>query len=167
MRRFVKISEAVAVTATAISAEAFAPFGDVVLPPTSGVRTDWSSAFANNRPEARISLYTSGVAAIGFPASLTMMERHEHSFQSFMPLDASRYLVCVAPGGDGDLPNVAGVRAFIVGAGTGITYRANVWHHPMVALDRTAQFAVLMWQSGGDDDVEFVDLVQPVTVHGA
>ena len=49
------------------------------------------------------------------------------------------------------MPPASGARtnwssAFIVGVGTSITYRANVWHHPMAALNRGAQFAIPMWR---------------------
>lgn len=164
MRRVVIVSASCKITATEIDPEAFAPFGDVVRPLLDGVRTDWSEPFANTRTNASISFYTAGVEPVALPTALSVLERHPHSFQTFIPLDASRYLVCVAPGGDGDLPAIDGLRAFIASAGTGITYRANVWHHPMMALDRAAQFAVWMWRSGGDDDEEFVDLSEPVHV---
>ena len=164
MRRTVTMNAAIAVTATAIDAEAFAPFGDLIVQPPNGQRSDWTNALANSRSKARISLETSGVKRIDLPATLAVMERHAHSFQTFIPLDVSRYLICVAPNGSDDLPAIAGLRAFIIGAGAGITYRANVWHHPIAALDRDGQFAILMWRSGGDDDEEFVDLNHPVNV---
>lgn len=164
MRRVVTVSTPRTIVATKIDREKFAPFGDVICPPLSGDRTDWSRPFANTRTNARISLYTAAVEPVALPAALSVLERHPRSFQTFIALNASRYLVCVAPGGDGDLPAIDGLRAFIVSAGTGITYRANVWHHPMMALDRAAQFAVWMWRSGGDDDEEFVELSRPVYV---
>ena len=151
----------------ALSAEAFAPFGDVVAQPPGGTRMYWSDALTNPRPYALLSFSTANVPRANLPASLTVMERHAHSFQTFIPLDASGYLVCVAPGGADDLPAMDQLRAFVVPSGIAITYNANVWHHPMMALDRTAQFAILMWSSGGDDDEEFVDLSQPVRVQGA
>ena len=166
MRRRVESSAPFAVTATEIEASAFAPFGDVVRTLQTDGRNEWSSAFGNARANARISLYTSAVRAVCLPVELSVMERHPHSFQTFIPLDTSRYLICVAPNGAGDLPALDALRAFIVGAGTGITYRANVWHHPMMALDRPAQFAVWMWRSGGDDDEEFIDLVPAARVQG-
>lgn len=164
MRRVVTVSTSRTIVATEIDPEVFAPFGDVICPPLSGDRTDWSRPFANTRANARISLYTASVEPAALPVALSVLERHPHSFQTFIPLNASRYLVCVAPGGAGDLPEIDGLRAFIVSPGTGITYHANVWHHPMMALDRAAQFAVWMWRSGGDDDEEFVDLDRPVYV---
>jgi ureidoglycolate lyase len=166
VRRRVELRASISVTTTEIEATAFAPFGDVVRALRTDGRTEWSDALKNTRANARISLYTSAARAVRLPVELSVMERHPHSFQTFIPLDTSRYLICVAPNGAGDLPVLESLRAFIVGAGTGITYRANIWHHPMMALDRLAQFAVWMWRSGGDDDEEFVDLVPPARVQG-
>jgi ureidoglycolate lyase len=166
VRRRVELKAPFAVSATEIEASAFAPFGDVVRTLRTDGRTEWSGALENARSNARISLYTSTVRAVRLPVELSVMERHPHSFQTFIPLETSRYLICVAPNGVGDLPVLDCLRAFIVGAGTGITYRANIWHHPMMALDRLAQFAVWMWRSGGEDDEEFVDLVPPARVQG-
>lgn len=167
MRRIVDVKGGLSVRASEIDAAAFAPFGDVIRVEPTGTRTDWSGPFENKRSDARITCYTTGVDAVTLPATLKVMERHVHSFQTFIPLDADCYLVCVAPHGEGDLPDMNGLRAFIVPAGTGITYRANVWHHPMTALGRRAQFAVWMWRSGGEDDEEFVDLSATVQVIGA
>lgn len=166
MRRIVEVNAPLAVRVSEIDAQAFAPFGDVIRVSADGTRTDWSGPFENKRSNARINCYTAGVDAVSLPTTLKVMERHIHSFQTFLPLDAGSYLVCVAPQGGGDLPDISALRAFIVPAGTGITYRANIWHHPMTALGRRAQFAVWMWRSGGDDDEEFVDLSQPVQVLG-
>jgi ureidoglycolate lyase len=55
------------------------------------------------------------------------------------------------------------LRAFIVPGSTGVTYRTGTWHHPMVALDRPASFAVLMW-SGDELDEELVDFDKAVAV---
>ena len=46
--------------------------------------------------------------------------------------------------------------AFLAGPGQGVTYGADVWHHPMAALDAPTRFAVLMWLDGSSDDEEFV-----------
>lgn len=166
MRRLVPCN-ALNIRAEPIDATAFAPFGDVVAQPRGGKRTDWSAALARPQKNASLSLSTANVAMARFPASLTMMERHPHSFQSFIPLDVSGYLVCVAPNGADDLPVMDQLRAYIVPAGIGITYRARAWHCPMMALDRPGQFAIVMWMSGDGSDDEFVDLGKPVTVQGA
>ena len=167
MRRTVDVKAGLSVRASEIDAAAFAPFGDVIRVSPTGTRTDWSGPFENKRSNARINCYTTGVDATALPVTLKVMERHVHSFKTFIPLETDRYLVCVAPHGAGDLPDMSGLRAFIVPEGTGITYRANVWHHPMTALGRRAQFAVWMWRSGGDDDEEFIDLSQGIAIQGA
>ncbi len=166
MRRILDVKAGLVARATEIDAQAFAPFGNVIRTSATEPRTDWSGPFENKRGNARINCYTTSVEAVALPTTHKVMERHVHSFQTFLPLDADSYLVCVAPQGEGDLPDMKGLRTFIVRAGTGITYRANVWHHPMTALGRRAQFAVWMWRSGGDDDEEFIDLSQPVQVVG-
>lgn len=153
-----------AVKARIIDPVAFAPFGDVITSPDTLPNIDFSRALDNRRNGATTTLYTTVVEPVTLPLTLTKMERHRLSSQTFMPLDASRYLVCVAPHDSNGQPDPEALLAFIVPAGTGITYRADVWHHPMTALDRTARFAVLMWRDGSADDEEFVDLAQPLRV---
>jgi ureidoglycolate lyase len=116
VRRRVELRAPFAVTATEIEASAFAPFGDVVRTLQTDGRNEWSSALGNVRANARISLYTSAVRAVRLPVELSVMERHPHSFQTFIPLDTSRYPICVAPNGAGDLPALDALRAFVVGA---------------------------------------------------
>lgn len=149
------------VKARIIDPVAFAPFGEVITSPDTLPNIDASRALDNRRDGASTTLYTTIVAPVTLPLTLTRMERHRFSSQTFLPLDASRYLVCVAPHGQSD-PDA--LLAFLVPAGTGITYRADVWHHPMTALDREARFAVLMWRDGSADDEEFIDLAQPLQV---
>jgi ureidoglycolate lyase len=111
----VELRTPLSVTATEIEASSFAPFGDVVRTLPTDRRTEWSGAFENTRANAKISLYTSSVRAVRLPVELSIMERHPRSFQTFIPLDTSRYLVCVATNGAGDLPVLDSLRAFIVG----------------------------------------------------
>lgn len=152
------------VKARIIDPVAFAPFGEVITSPDTLPNIDASRALDNRRDGASTTLYTTIVAPVTLPLTLTRMERHRYSSQTFLPLDASRYLVCVAPHGSNGQPDPDALLAFLVPAGTGITYRADVWHHPMTALDREARFAVLMWRDGGADDEEFIDLPQPLRV---
>ncbi len=144
-----------------LTAEAFAPYGDVLVAPTSG-RTDFGETLVTLRPHARPSLAIALVPpADGVTLKATRMERHEFTSQSFIPLDVSRYLIFVAPKTAEGKPDIAKARAFIAGPGQGITYRHDTWHHPMVTLDRPAQFAVYMWRDDKTDD-EFVDITPTV-----
>ncbi|KAK9899775.1 Allantoicase [Cystobasidium minutum MCA 4210] len=79
-----------------------------------------------------------------------VLEKHEYSSQSFIPLGggSDRYLVIVAlPGQDGQ-PDLQTLRAFTASSSQGFTYAPNVWHHPMIALDRTTDFACITNETG-------------------
>jgi ureidoglycolate lyase len=98
------------------------------------------------------------------PLEATVMERHEFSSQSFVPLDVSRWVVVVAPAGPDGGPDPSRAVAFLPAPGQGVTYHANTWHHPLTILDRPARFAVFMWRDGTTTDEEFRTLGTPFTV---
>lgn len=145
-----------------LTAAAFAPFGQVVCAggPAAGkaanqgtaVRFDWAAALENTRPEARPNLAVFRSLPPPLPLSLRLLERHPCSSQAFLPLVCSRFLVCVAPSAADGSPDLAGLRVFVAAPGQGINYRLGVWHHPIVALDAPAEFAMLAWEDGGCDD---------------
>jgi len=99
------------------------------------------------------------------PLTITILERHRFSPQTFVPLEVSRYLVTVAPSDSSGRPILAVARAFVVSAGRGIVYRIGTWHAGMTALDQAARFAVLIWSTGDtSQDDEFLDLATPLRV---
>ena len=147
-----------------LTSEAFAPYGEVLTPPQDPGRSYFEDALANARPGARPSLSLSHRAPLDQPVLVSdLLERHEFSSQSFVPLDVSRWLIVVCPHAPAGGPDAAKAIAFVAGPGQGVTYRANTWHHGLTVLDRAARFAVFMWRDGGPDDEEFVK-VSPFTV---
>ena len=149
-----------------LTAEAFAPFGQVIVAPPLGGRMDITPFLENLRENAEAKLRISHPAPSAPPYIRQRMERHRFSSQAFSPLDVSRYLVIVAPQACDGGPELVGVRAFCARGDQGINYRANVWHAPMGVLDRDGQFAVFMWQDGTAADEEFVDLPEPLEIQG-
>ncbi|WP_162914807.1 ureidoglycolate lyase [Desertibaculum subflavum] len=148
-----------------LNAAAFAPFGDVLAPPAERGRDYFDAGLGNARAGARPSLSMSRVAPLAaLPLKATMLERHEFSSQSFVPLDVARWLVIVAPAAPGGGPDAARARAFVAGPGQGITYHVGTWHHGLTVLDREARFAVFMWRDGSHGDEEFVPLSTPFDV---
>lgn len=147
-----------------LSAEAFAPFGDVLdLPQTPG-RLYYNDALANLRPAANASLSLSLRApSPALPLQATVMERHRYSSQSFVPLDVDQYLVLVAPHQADGGPDMAQARAFLARGDQGVSYRADTWHHGLTVFGRPARFAVFMWLAGDAGDEEFVDIA-PLTI---
>jgi ureidoglycolate lyase len=133
-----------------LAAGPFAPFGDVLEIPHPSGRNYFDRALANLRPGARPSLSLSRKEELSsLPLTAQQMERHEFSSQSFVPIDVGRWVVVVAPHAAGGGPDMGGARAFLAGPNHGVTYAANVWHHPLTILDRPASFAVFMWRDGG------------------
>ena len=150
-----------------LTREAFAPFGDVIDVPKEAGRTYYEDALGNLRPEAKPSLSMSyRLPTPDRPLKSELMERHEFSSQTFVPVDVGRWLIVVAPhaaqsrGKSG--PDMAGVKAFIASGQQGVTYKPNTWHHGLTALDEPGRFAVFMWRAGTKDE-EFVP-VEPFTV---
>lgn len=155
-------------TVEPLSAEAFAPFGDVLQV------SDQAEHFTINAGNteryhdlARLDPGPGGkvIASIfrgsprTLPFSVAVMERHLLGSQAFMPLfggGASRgYLVVVAL--PGKAPGAADLRCFLASASQGVNYAAGVWHHPLLALDTVSDFLVLD-RSGPDDNCEEVAL---------
>ena len=147
-----------------LTQEAFAPFGDVIAVPDVAGRTYYEDALGNLRPTAHASLSVSLKAETPErPLKADLLERHEFSSQTFMPLDVGRWLIVVAPHAEAGGPELAEVRAFIATGKQGVTYRPNTWHHGLTVLDRPGRFAVFMWRDGGKGDEEFVP-VAPFTI---
>jgi ureidoglycolate lyase len=142
-----------------LTSAAFLAFGEVLEAPDMPGRTYFEDALANLRPQARPSLSLSVKQPIpGLPLRSTTMERHRFSSQSFVPQKAGRWLAIVAPKGSDGGPDMARARAFLCGPNQGVTYGADVWHHPSTVLDETAHFAIFMWRTGRPGDDEFTQV---------
>lgn len=142
-----------------LTAEAFAPFGEVLTPPTPGKRDHFERALTNGRPAAWPSLSLVHVdTAATLPLVARRLERHPASSQSFVPLGPVPFLVVVAPKRGNGGPDPDGLRAFAAGGGQGVTYGADVWHHPLTVLAAPARFAIWMWRDGTAGDEAFVDI---------
>jgi ureidoglycolate lyase len=148
-----------------ISAEAFAPFGQLLPAREVGQdRLELIEELQNLRPTGKPRLSLAAVASKTLPLTAVEMERHEFSSQAFVPYDCSGYLVVVAPHGDDDRPDVTGLRAFRVPGNVGVNYKTNTWHHPLTALGGPARFVVLTFVDGTDTDEQFVPLPEPITI---
>ena len=153
------------IIAQPLTLNAFAPYGDVLAPPADFGRAYFEKGLRSDRTTAWPSLsVTHSKPLPSLPLEATVLERHEFSSQSFLPLDVSRWLVVVAPSGPDGGPDPSRAMAFLAGPGQGVTYHMGTWHHPLTALDRPARFAVFMWRDGTSADEEFRTLTAPFTV---
>jgi ureidoglycolate lyase len=148
----------------ALTEEAFAPFGQVVATPRDAGRLYFSDALASLRLHAKPSLSVAYRTPSPLPLSATMMERHRYSSQSFVATEVARWLVLVAPHAAAGGPDMDRARAFLLAAGQGIPFGADVWHQPLPVCDRPATFAICMWLDGTSGDEEFFTLPRPVAI---
>ena len=134
----------------ALTAEAFAPFGEVIE--IGRRRPRWINGGTCERfddvaqPDVlaaggspKISIFRA--AARELPLHVKVLERHPLSSQAFIPLDGLPFLVVVAEAGEAALS--ARIRAYRSSGTQGVNYRRNTWHHALLALERTSHFLVI------------------------
>lgn len=142
-----------------LTAEAFAPFGDVVSAPVQPGRRYFDDALESTGVAARPSLSIAHrLPVASMPLQVTSLERHPFSSQTFLPLSGGRWIIVVCRSRDGDVPDVASACAFVAGPDQGVTYCRGVWHHPLTVLDVPGCHAVWMWRQNSGIDDEFVDV---------
>lgn len=149
-----------------ITAEAFAPFGELLMPrvqPTKMInagRCERHHALATverGDGEAIISIFRSEPVCL--PYECALLERHPLGSQAFMPLGPDPWLSVVAPD-EGGRPGAP--LAFLVPAGVGVNLRAGVWHGVLTPLDRAADFLVVD-RAGEGNNLEEV-AISPVII---
>ncbi|WP_251975960.1 ureidoglycolate lyase [Salinicola avicenniae] len=145
-------------TARPLTAEAFAPFGDVI-----DARTSASFPINNGRTQRHHDLATIEVAdasrplislfvsqPVTLPLDLELLERHPLGSQAFMPLHEERFIVVVAP--PGEEIDSQKICAFVTDGRQGVNYRAGTWHAIHSVLEREGEFLVV--DRGGDDNLD-------------
>lgn len=149
----------------ALSAEAFAPFGEVIEASDAARHFTINAGNTERYHDlARLEPGEGGriIASIfrgqprALPFTVAMMERHPKASQAFMPLSGHPYLVVVAA--PGAAPHAGGLRCFLAGPQQGVNYAAGTWHHPLLALDAVSDFLVLDRAGEGPncDEIELV-----------
>ena len=143
-----------------LNAVDFAPYGDVISIPAAAGRTYFEQSLGNRRPAARPSLSTVMKPPMTTTAAVPveLLERHEFSSQTFIPLDDVCWLIVVCPHRPEGGPDVQKAVAFIANGQQGITYRPDTWHHGLTVLSGAGKFAVFMWRDGTSGDEEFVKI---------
>src|SRR4051812_6995981 len=145
-----------------LTADAFAPFGDVieasdraeVTPINYGWTTRYNALSDVSVGDGRaiISLFRSKPLE---PLVLKIFERHPLGSQAFMPIQGRPYLVAVAPPGEFD---AAKVRVFRAAAHQGVNYAKGTWHHFLLALEAESDFLVVDRDGGPRENLDEVEL---------
>lgn len=149
------------VTPKPLTAEAFAPYGDVIevsdaaqhYPINHGYTTRYHDLAAldltaeSGKPA--VSIFRSN--PLPLPVQVKLMEYHPKSSQAFYPLSGRPYLVVVAPKGAFD---AAKIEVFKAAPTQGVNYRAGTWHHFCLALEAESDFLVIDRVCDDDNCVE-------------
>ncbi|WP_349359175.1 ureidoglycolate lyase [Stappia sp.] len=145
-----------------LTAEAFAPFGDVIEADfarshlINAGRTRRFHALAEADPgeggRAILSIFRG--TPWPSPVRVEMLERHPLGSQAFVPMQRHAWLVVVA-----EAPRAQACRAFLARGDQGIQIARGVWHHPLLALQPVHDFLVVDRAGPGDnlEEVRFPD----------
>jgi len=147
-----------------LTAEAFAPYGDVLVPPRKTGQIDFAAQLRNARAGARPNLAVSRIESVTLPYEAPVLERHEHSSQVFVPIDGARMLLLVCLPAEGGTPRLESVAAFLGDGSAGINYHLGIWHHPMRVVGGAGAFVMLRWDDGSDADTTWHRLQEPLLV---
>ncbi|MEM9011023.1 MAG: ureidoglycolate lyase [Pseudomonadota bacterium] len=135
------------ISVKALTAEAFAQFGDVlevVGAPDRIINQGLCRRF-HDRAELDFSDGRAGLSLFKaepreLPLRLEMVERHPAGSQAFVPMGAAPFLVVVAP----DAGGVPGrPQAFRTAPGQAVNYHRGTWHGVLTPLEPPGLFAVL------------------------
>lgn len=133
-----------------LTKEAFAPFGDVIetegrdsFPINNGTteRFHRLADVSTGPDDGRAIISVFRAKSSKMPLDITMLERHPHGSQAFIPLLGKPFLVVVAPATDAPAPEA--IRAFVTNGAQGVNYHAGVWHHPVLPLMPVDDFLVV------------------------
>ncbi|WP_425091316.1 ureidoglycolate lyase [Tropicimonas sp. S265A] len=159
------------IRARPLTAEAFAPFGDVLELRATPDKMINEGLCGRHHDLARLDFGPNGRAGISLfdakprtlPYCLKMMERHPEGSQAFLPMSLSPFLVVVAPdaGGSPGRPH-----AFITAPGQGVNYHRGVWHGVLTPLTSHGLFAVID-RIGATPNLQENWFVEPYTIVAA
>lgn len=132
---------------TPLTAAAFSQFGEIIDIPHDCVHIDINNlscqrfdGLGHIDVEGQAGLSIFRAQARQLPFNIELLERHPLGSQAFMPMAAAKFIVVVAPDKN-DSPDWDNIQAF--SASQGINFYRNIWHHPLITVDRPSDFLVI------------------------
>ncbi|MGJ8597830.1 ureidoglycolate lyase [Sulfitobacter sp.] len=131
-----------------LTAEAFAPFGDVLEcagEPDKLINAGLCGRYHDRAdldfgPQGRAGLSIFNAQPRSLPYSFNLMERHPEGSQAFIPMTENPFLVIVATDVDGK-PGTP--RAFLTAPHQGVNFHRGTWHGVLTPLAAPGFFAVV------------------------
>jgi ureidoglycolate lyase len=148
-----------------ITAERFAPFGDVISASTSALSAMNDARFERFDDRANIDIDENdgGHVAMSIvrcrtpttlPYRIELVERHPLGSQAFVPLAPFSFIIVVAE--PGETVSTGDLHAFVTNGSRGINYHRGVWHMPLIGLQRGQSFLLVDRAPGKGNCDEFV-----------
>ena len=140
-----------------ITKENFSEFGDLIS--SDGIKPiDINAGYAKRFDNlANINTSKDGGKTIvsifsalkrTFPMKIDMMEKHPLGSQAFIPMKETTFLSFVAP--PGEKPDIDKIESFIISPRTGINYKPDIWHFPLISTENT-NFLVIDRKGDGEN----------------
>lgn len=138
--------------AVPITAERFAPFGDVIHAAPAAVQAMNDARFERFDDLAQVNVDQSGGGRVAIsiarsktptvlPHRFDMVERHPLGSQAFIPLTPFSFVVVVAP--PGEEVAIDSLCAFVTNGSQGVNYHKGVWHMPLIATEGGVSFLIV------------------------
>ena len=90
------------------------------------------------------------------PIIIKILEKHPLGSQTFLPVQDYKWLTVVASEING-LPDLESLRCFSLKGNTGITYKKNIWHHPLLVFKKQDFWVV---DRVNNDEDKFKNLIE-------
>ena len=152
------------IRALPLTAERFAPFGDVIEASAGRQRPMNSARFERFADLADVDAGDDGHPSISIarcrtatqmPYRIDMLERHPLASQAFVPLTEFVFVVAVAPADEA--AELDALQAFVTNGRQGVNYRPGVWHMPMIALQAGQEFLIVDRAGDGNCEEQYLD----------
>lgn len=171
-----------------LTVEAFAPFGDVLVPrkgtkpvtnrdllasgrarmsdPVPAERMDqwdildyWPDIATISRDTMKFGYVRCRAAHMRF----SWFERHMKGTQTLIPMGGGRSVFPVAPAnastGAAGLPDLSRARAFVLDGSVAVSLRPGTWHWTPFPLGAPCDFVYLVREQVVEDDLNFIDTI--------
>lgn len=153
------------IKARPLTAEAFAPYGQVLMGFGPGPeRHEFAAKIDNGRADAKPNLTFIRSAVTASPVTVKAMERHIYSNQVFVPLNGTRFLVAVCPQAADGGPDLSALEVFVAAPTQAVNFDTGIWHAPNTVLAEPGEFIMLRHDDGGPEDTELRPLDTPIEV---
>ena len=153
------------ISAQTLTPELFAPFGQIMGARGSDPQRDeFAARLENGRGHARGNLTFIRTGSASGPTAVSVVERHPHSSQLFVPVNGTRFLVAICPSGADGEPDLGRLAAFVASGRQSVNYNAGTWHAPLTVIEGAGEFIMLRFDDGGAEDTELRPLAEPISV---